>query len=98
MRKLVPPKVQPILQPQPRNKTLLDIHPMPEAPITILPRGTKCSGRKPPLRQPDYKMPVCRESILPPPTPKQPDRPIESVTPAHKLPKIEEEPIDIDAI
>ena len=43
-------------------------------------------------------MPVCREPFLPPPPPKLPDVPIDSITPAYQLPKIEDEPIDVDAI
>ena len=43
-------------------------------------------------------MPVCRDLIFPPPPHKPPDRPIDTTTPAHQPPKIEDKPVDIDTI
>ena len=43
-------------------------------------------------------MPVCREPILPLFPPKLPDMPIDSITSVCQLSRIEDEPIDVDAI
>ena len=41
---------------------------------------------------------MCRYPILPPPTPKLPDMPINSIYAVHQLPRIKDESIDVDAI
>ena len=52
---------------------------------------------KSPPKQSRYKLPVCKDDILPPPSPKQPDRPIDMTTQTYQTPKIEDEPVDVDA-
>ena len=55
-------------------------------------------GGQPPPRQSRYLLPVCKDPILPLLPFKPTDKPIDTMTPAYKPPRIEDEPIDVDAI
>ena len=92
------PQVQAILQPQPRNTTQSKVHPKLEPPTEIPPNSIMSTISRLPLRPSEYKAPICREPILPPPPPKPLDMAIYSITLVYQLPRIKDEPIDIDAI
>ena len=61
----------------------------PDPPPTAIPT----LGGRPLRRQSRYKLPVCKDPILPLP----PHIPIYTITAAHQPPKIEDKPIDVDA-
>ena len=86
--------MQPALQSQPSPKhdqyKLIDQEP----PSTAIPP----SGGRPPPRQCSYKLPVCKDLILPPPPPKPPNMSIDTIIPAYQLMRIEDELVDVDAI
>ena len=52
---------------------------------------------RPPPRQSRYKLPVCKNPILPLPPSKSPDRSIDTITSAYQPPKIEDGLVDVDA-
>ena len=66
----------------------------PEPP----PRAIPPLGGRPPQRQSRYKLPVCKDPILPTLPPKPPDMPIDIVTSAYQPSNIEDEAVDVEAI
>ena len=85
---------QPISQQQPSPAPQFIVPSRPEPPPTAIPPF----GGRPPTRQCRYKLPVCKDPILPPSPPKPPDMPIDSITLAYQPPQTEDEPVDVDAI
>ena len=55
-------------------------------------------GERTPPIQSRYMLPVCKDPILPPPTPKPPDRHTDTITPTYQPSKVADEPLDVDVI
>ena len=70
------PRLQPLPQPQPSPAPPLILPSTPEPPPTTIPP----LGGRPSTRQSRYKLPVCKDPILPPSPPKPPDMPIYPLT------------------
>ena len=58
---------------------------------------TTLTGKAPPW-QSRYELPVCKDTILQPPSPKPPHMPIDRITSAYQQSKIKDKPMDIKAI